>query len=60
VTQINGWSRGGPHETTCPDERQVQPVTFQITYGGLTLVAANRHGERAMWGCDDVGIATSP
>lgn len=60
VTQIYGWSRGGPRETTCPDERQVQPATFQIMFGGLRLVGANRHGERALWGCDDVRIATSP
>lgn len=60
VTQIYGWGRGGPRETTCPSERQVRPAAFQITYGGLTLVGANRHGERAMWGCDEVGIATHP
>jgi hypothetical protein len=59
VTPILGWNRGSdPTSDACPASDKLQPATFQMTYGGLTLVATNRRGDRAMWGCGtSLGIA---
>ncbi len=56
-TRLYGWGRGR-HRDWCLEAHKVTPVTMQIQFGELTVTTPNARGERAMWGCGDVGIAT--